>query len=144
MESFNHWTTMEVLDLGFKETLWLRNRASLRKGQDQKRRRLEGLAVTQARGRQHHVASPEVPEGTPLGTDFGNKVNKICSWTRVQEMSGGRILGDSSGFKLDERNDWSGNAPKERGECLSRVLRVEQEFAGSGAGWGVEGYWLEN
>ena len=115
MESFNHWTTREVLDLGFKETLWLRNRASLRKGQDQKRHRLEGLAVTQARGCQPHVASPEVPERTPLGTDFGNKVNKICSWTRVQEMRGGRILGDSSSFKLDERNDWPGNAPKEGG-----------------------------
>lgn len=96
---------------------------------------MEGLAVTQARGCQPHVASPEVPERTPLGTDFGNKVNKICSWTRVQEMRGGRILGDSSGLKPDERNDWSGNAPMERGECLSRVLRVEQECAGRrGAG----------
>lgn len=31
---------------------------------------------------------------------------------------------------MTHQGDWSGKAPK-AGECLSRVLRVEQEFAGS-------------
>ena len=36
MESFNHWTSREVFDLGYEETLWLRNRANLRKGKNRR------------------------------------------------------------------------------------------------------------